>query len=237
MTDIDIKVLRVKAEAATPGPWGAGDAWVFTDPVYPDDNRLSNVFGMNFADHERADAEHARGVRNAAYIAAVGPDVVLALLDRLEAAEARLADADSKLAAVRAILTARAKAGSWDHDSREVWEALCPPIVKHLAVTPLPVRPSSVDPMTRRNPYRRIEKVTGWAFTIFALVVVLGLAAVALAVSWSAYGFINGVLLPLGAFSAFLAFAVLAAALALMGERRWKRASRKWDRDHEGDNQ
>lgn len=91
MSDIDmlnLVELRRIAEAATPGPWEAGDVWVYTDPIYADDRRLSDVLGMTFADEDRAEAEHARGLRNADHIAASNPTIVLALLDRIEALEA-----------------------------------------------------------------------------------------------------------------------------------------------------
>lgn len=50
--------------AATEGPWEAGSGWVFTSPIYPDDNRLSDVFGMSFADAERQSDEKVRGQLN-----------------------------------------------------------------------------------------------------------------------------------------------------------------------------
>lgn len=85
--------LRAKAEAATPGPWYAGDVWVFTDPVYPDSNALSDVLGGKFADPDRAAAERARGLRNAEYIAAASPENVLALIAELTNATSRITDA------------------------------------------------------------------------------------------------------------------------------------------------
>ena len=93
MTDINLNELRGIAEAATPGEWEAGDIWVFTDPVYPDDNRLSDVLGMKYADEDRARIERERGLRNATHIATFDPPTVLALLSRLEAAEKVIADA------------------------------------------------------------------------------------------------------------------------------------------------
>lgn len=84
--------LERLANAATPGPWEAGDAWVFTDPIYADDRRLSNVLGMTFADEERASAEHERGLRNAEFIAATDPQTVLALIERVKGAEDAIAE-------------------------------------------------------------------------------------------------------------------------------------------------
>lgn len=84
---LNLDDLEAIARAATPGTWEAGDVWVYSDPVYPDDRRLSNVLGMKFEDEERADAEHARGLRNAAHIATFDPPTVLALITRLREAE------------------------------------------------------------------------------------------------------------------------------------------------------
>ncbi len=86
-----LEALEELANVATPGPWEAGDVWVYTMPVYPDDSRLSDVLGMKFADEDRADAEHARGLANAAFIAAADPTVVLALIAELRRARADLA--------------------------------------------------------------------------------------------------------------------------------------------------
>ena len=145
----DLSKLRELAENATPGEWEAGDAWVYTDPIYPDDRRLSDVLGMKFADEERAEAEHARGLRNAEFIAAANPATVLALLDRLEAAErerakwersawntlqdhdgwkARAEAAEAKIAAVEALHFQYR--GPGDHDicpaDQELWP--CPTV-------------------------------------------------------------------------------------------------------------
>lgn len=87
MTDTDwLDQLEQKAAAATPGPWFAGDAWVYTGPIYPDDNRLSDVLGMKFADPARATAERERGLRNAEFIAAANPHTVQRLLRALDEA-------------------------------------------------------------------------------------------------------------------------------------------------------
>lgn len=95
--DLNPDALEATARAATPGPWEAGDVWVYTDPIYPDDRRLSNVLGMKFEDEERADAEHARGLRNAEHIATFDPPAVLALIARLREAEAVIEQVRAKL--------------------------------------------------------------------------------------------------------------------------------------------
>jgi hypothetical protein len=75
MDDKQLNEIEARANAATSGPWFEGDVWVFTDPIYEDDNRLSNVLGMSYTDPERAGAEHQRGLRNARFIAHAREDV------------------------------------------------------------------------------------------------------------------------------------------------------------------
>lgn len=73
MTDIDIDDIEQKARAAqesAPGPWDVADSGV-------------HVIDMNF---ELCATTYARP--DAAYIAAVSPDVALALIARLRKAEA-----------------------------------------------------------------------------------------------------------------------------------------------------
>jgi len=76
--------LRAKAEAATPGPWvldqdGVDEPNVnywgrrFIGTAHPDEHGFHNVI---------ADTEDGHG-RNAQYIAAASPDVVLGLLDEI----------------------------------------------------------------------------------------------------------------------------------------------------------
>lgn len=73
----DRAALRATAEAATPGPWTAGDwhVWAKTS----EGNR--EVCGMGGHDH----------IADADFIAAADPSTVLALLDALDAAEAEVA--------------------------------------------------------------------------------------------------------------------------------------------------
>lgn len=91
----DLGKLEELAKAATPGPWEAGQGWVFTDPIYPDDRRLSDVLGMTFADLERAASETERGQANAEFIAAANPATVLALLAAHRAVLARIAKVEA----------------------------------------------------------------------------------------------------------------------------------------------
>lgn len=81
MTDDDIKRLREAAQgAAAPGPWAyriSDGAWVVycaMDTVM----RVAEVYG---------DVDSPEVEADAAYIAAASPDVLLALLSRLEATE------------------------------------------------------------------------------------------------------------------------------------------------------
>lgn len=98
MSDLDLDVLEATARAATPGPWEAGDVWVYTPPIYPDDRRLSDVLGMKFEDEDRAYAEHGRGLKNAAHIAAFDPSAALALIERVREAEAELLEVHANFA-------------------------------------------------------------------------------------------------------------------------------------------
>lgn len=75
MTALDLDAIKASHATTTQLEWEAGDVWVYTDPVYPDDRRLSNVLGMDFADNDRAQAEHDRGLRNAIFIAEAHRDV------------------------------------------------------------------------------------------------------------------------------------------------------------------
>lgn len=86
MTDIDVSKLREVAEAATPGPWGISHDGEGVLYGY-EDAHGDDVFEVRA---ERQCNEHAAvdGRADAAYLAAVSPDVTLALLDRLERAEA-----------------------------------------------------------------------------------------------------------------------------------------------------
>lgn len=85
---LDLDAIERRLDAATPGPWHEGDGWVYTLPVYEDDDRLSDVLGMDFVDDDRAAAEHDRASRNAQFIAHARTDVadLLAEVRRLRAA-------------------------------------------------------------------------------------------------------------------------------------------------------
>lgn len=88
-----IEAIRARWEAATPGTWEAGDTWVYTMPVYPDDNRLSNIFGMKYADEERREVERARSQANCEAVAHAPEDVawLLSEVERLRALVGHLA--------------------------------------------------------------------------------------------------------------------------------------------------
>jgi hypothetical protein len=89
MTPSTLSHLRALAEKATPGPWtSCGFA------IQREDGRaLAEVWLRNHpATQERADCD---------YIAAANPQVILALLDALEASEARLAGAEKVVEAAR----------------------------------------------------------------------------------------------------------------------------------------
>lgn len=74
--------LRRLAEAATPGPWGA------PNPDWPE--KVMPIYGHGFGGMDPIAwavwPDFDRRKADAAYIAAVSPDVILGLLDRLAAA-------------------------------------------------------------------------------------------------------------------------------------------------------
>lgn len=76
----DYDALRAVAEAATTGPWGGevmdGDVWAPGNR-----ERICKTSSFNYG-------------RDAAYIAAASPDVVLALLDEIEALRAKVAECE-----------------------------------------------------------------------------------------------------------------------------------------------
>ena len=74
MSTVDVAALREAAEGATPGPWIAdirtdGRAWIDMPGI---DNHALSLHGFG---------------ADAAYIAAANPTTILALIERLEAAE------------------------------------------------------------------------------------------------------------------------------------------------------
>lgn len=101
---LDLDRLRVLAEAATEGPWAwesVGDKdndWCLGVLCGEDDQPLSGR--VEAASDAVADELvcSGNGLHNAAYIAAVSPDVLLALLFRLQASEARVRELERALA-------------------------------------------------------------------------------------------------------------------------------------------
>ncbi len=80
---VDHEAVRARLNAATPGPWEAGDRWVYTTPIYDDDPRLMNVLGVvdHYAEHERVEAERKRGQANAELIAHAPADLAALLVE------------------------------------------------------------------------------------------------------------------------------------------------------------
>ncbi|HHL6868669.1 TPA: ead/Ea22-like family protein [Escherichia coli] len=83
MSNIDKRGLREAAEKATKGRW----AVEFDDEIYSTDGVNHEQIAMVFSENE---------ARDAAFIAAVNPATVLALLDELEAAEKRIAELEAR---------------------------------------------------------------------------------------------------------------------------------------------
>lgn len=84
MTTTDLTALAALAEAATPGPWKRNSSWVETDAVSERDDIVS---GRNSWTDER----FKNSAANLTYIAAASPTTILALIRRVQAAEAELA--------------------------------------------------------------------------------------------------------------------------------------------------
>lgn len=93
MTDAQIRKLRRLARGATPGPWEPAECggWsVMAGPLV--ENRRGYLLGGRgtICEMDDMDAAPSKQRANARFIAAVGPDVVNALLDEIEALKARL---------------------------------------------------------------------------------------------------------------------------------------------------
>jgi hypothetical protein len=86
MTDAELRALAAKA---TPGPWTVGPFWAIDTGIYvAGDYCLATT--QTDSEEEGVTSTAERKSRDAAYIAAASPDTILALLDRVEKAEAAL---------------------------------------------------------------------------------------------------------------------------------------------------
>lgn len=81
MTDLNLLRLAALAEAATPGPWKTA----ITDDTFVTSyhSDIAEMYGDYDTNYEIMEA-------NAAYIAAADPTTILAMIRRLQAAEAEL---------------------------------------------------------------------------------------------------------------------------------------------------
>lgn len=82
---VDLDVLERLAREATPGPWWAAGAW------FDDDGSPMPMVGHGSTGADWVAKTARRDGSDAAYIAAASPDVVLALVERVRAAEGALA--------------------------------------------------------------------------------------------------------------------------------------------------
>jgi hypothetical protein len=89
---VDTAELRKLAEAATPGPWVCDGDNVYHERLDEPGRHLANAY-VSYRQDAVIEA-------NAAYIAAVSPDVLLALLDRLEAPADRVEKLEAALSAL-----------------------------------------------------------------------------------------------------------------------------------------
>lgn len=88
MSNIDKQALREAADKATKGQW----AVEFDDEIYSTDGVNHEQIAMVFSENEASDA---------AFIAAANPATVLALLDELEAKDAKIANLTAERDALR----------------------------------------------------------------------------------------------------------------------------------------
>ncbi len=89
-----LTTLRSLAEAATPGPWTTENPFDehFTAIAAPDVPEQGSPNIIASCIYDEADAEDAtEAIRNAAFIAACSPDVILALIGELEQLRAQAA--------------------------------------------------------------------------------------------------------------------------------------------------
>lgn len=107
--------LAALARAATPGPWTCYHLPRTNTTEVQAEGERPIVQWMGFDDSSRSRRQHGR---NAAYIAAMSPDVTLALLDRLDHAKQRVRDL--RLAA------SRYRAAEWAHRIHEDENVLTP---------------------------------------------------------------------------------------------------------------
>ena len=95
----DYEALRAAAEAATPGPWTAYlDHWSIEVQCA---ERTPVVAWLGFDDSDRPRRQHKA---NAAYIAAMSPDVALDLLAQLAEQREREAAKDAEIARLRGVM-------------------------------------------------------------------------------------------------------------------------------------
>lgn len=100
MADLDLAALRALAEKATPGQWiAARTSWGMTVEHSAGEMLFVETYGVTWTPNP-ADAE---------FIAAFNPSAALALLARVEEAEARIADAWDE--------------GFMDRARRDIWHA------------------------------------------------------------------------------------------------------------------
>lgn len=124
MTDAELSELEAKAKDATPGPWACWSTArkiLGIDPVdwglvlanIPEIERPGIIFTANHnlatdAEEEQARKDHTdpgQSGRNAAYVAAVNPDVILSLIAELRRARAEIDWLVSDRAAAKRCLT------------------------------------------------------------------------------------------------------------------------------------
>lgn len=97
----DLNKLKDLAKKATPGPWAAASDWeraaVYSTSkdAHPKGKRVVCSGNQNNDGRYNAESWSGSDWNDAAFIAAANPSVIINLIERLEAAEARLANPDA----------------------------------------------------------------------------------------------------------------------------------------------
>lgn len=128
MAEIDRPSLRALAAAATPGPWRTE-----SQAIAPGDSDTLEIIGsppgggevvaiVDAIECSWGDAPATQYERNARYIAAVSPPVLLALLDALDAAERERAKLRAMCEAIHADASMQIADGNCECECRHAYD-------------------------------------------------------------------------------------------------------------------
>ncbi|KSX62282.1 ead/Ea22-like family protein [Enterobacter sp. 50588862] len=152
MSNIDKRALREAAEKATPGVWVYLPKNTSIEYDYGSDDSQGSVTYMDSGDFTQKQTD-----LNGAFIAAANPANVLALLDELEAKDAKIANLTAELDALRegarASLEAEAVGyfGRFDADDEDLIDQCSPNISGAFPLYAAPPAPVVPDKITSAN--------------------------------------------------------------------------------------